>query len=46
MALFGLACRSYCDGAVRQGVPPLRMIRKAVYEQLWTEAPTSAASGI
>ncbi len=28
--LFGLACRSYCDGTERQGIPPIGLIRKAL----------------
>lgn len=36
--LFGLACRFYSSGPVRQGVPPLRLIREALFEQLSIEA--------
>lgn len=37
-ALFGLACRFYSSGSVRQGVPPLRLIREALFEQLSIKA--------
>jgi hypothetical protein len=34
VASFGLACRSYCEGSVRQGVPPASLIRNALDEHL------------